>query len=346
MSDVDFSLLNRELLTELSHVVLDDYIIDLAWSPDTTRLAAITVEGEVFLIATPTTSAQSRLMGQHAGGGNSLSWRCDGAEFATAGHDGLVKIWDGNSGQELDSLEAGSSWVSKVSYNPNSNVLASAAGKHLKVWNEKREVFYESSRHSSTIADLAWNSEGSKLAAAAYHGVTLHEPGIKQYPRKYYWNGSSLALAWSPDSKFIATGEQDASVHFWYVESGDDSQMEGFPSKVQELSWDPSGQWLATSGGGTICLWDCSGDGPEGRQPKLYEAHPNKLTQIAFQSDGELLVSTDVDSLVFVWEPMQHNKVIGASVLTSAASCLRWCKGNRFAVGQEDGKVVIFEVRL
>ena len=345
MLDVDLSKLDKELLAESWYVALDDYIIDLTWSPDASKLAAVTVGGSVFLIDDHGDSAHFELIGQHAGGANSLSWRCDGAELATAGHDGLAKIWDGSSGQELSSLEVGDSWVAKAAYSPRSNVLATAAGRHLKLWNEQREAFYESSDHSSTIADLGWNPDGSGVAAAAYNGITLHVPGKQSRPRKYTWKGSSLVLAWSPDAKYIATGEQDSTVHFWHVKSGEDAQMWGFPTKVLELSWDSSGRWLATGGSASVCLWDCSGKGPAGRKPRQYEAHANKLTQIGFQPDGKLLASTDASAFLFLWDPIRHDKIIGGVSLSSSASCLRWCKGGKLAVGQQDGKVVIFEVQ-
>ena len=180
---------------------------------------------------------------------------------------------------------------------------------------------------------------------AAYYGITLHVPGKQNQPRKYTWKGSSLVLEWSPDSKYIATGEQDSTVHFWHVKSGEDAQMWGFPTKVLELSWDSSGRWLATGGGASVCLWDCSGKGPSGRKPRLYEAHLAKLTQLTFQPDGNLLASADAESFLFLWDPIKHNKIIGGVSLSSSTSCLQWCKGGKLAVGQQDGKVVIFEVR-
>ena len=346
MLDVDFSKLRKEQLTESWYVDLNDYIIDLAWSPNGSMLAAITVEGSVFLIDDHGDMAQFRLIGQHDGGANSLSWRHDGAEFATAGHDGLVKIWDGTSGEELSSLDAGDSWVAKAVYSPRHKTLATAAGKHLKLWNKQREVTYESSDHSSTIADVGWNPNGSAVAVAAYNGITLHVPGKQSRPRKYEWKGSSLVLAWSPDSKYMATGEQDSTVHFWNVKSGEDAQMWGFPTKVLELSWDPSGQWLATGGGASICLWDCSGKGPANRKPRQFEGHTNKLTQLAFQTEGNLLASADSDRFLCLWDPIKHSKVIGAVMLSSPSTCLRWRKEDRLAVGQKDGKVVIFDVPL
>ena len=345
MLEVDVSKLNKRLLAESWYVALGDYIVGLAWSPDASKLAAATVEGAVFLIDNHGDSAQFKLTGQHAGGANSLSWRCDGAEFATAGHDGLAKIWDGSSGQELGSLAAGDSWVSKTVYSPRRNVLATAAGRHLKLWNERREAFYESSDHSSTIADVGWNPKGFGIAAAANKGITLHLSDETPQPRKYSWQGSSLVLQWSPDAKHMVTGEQDATVHFWYVKSGKHAQIRGFPTKVLELSWDSSGRWLAIGGGALIVMWDCSGEGPMGRGPRQYEAHSNKLTQLVFQSDGELLASADADGFLFLWDPINHDKVIGGVLLSSSASCLRWCEGGKLAVGQQDGNVVVFEVQ-
>lgn len=121
--------------------------------------------------------------------------------------------------------------------------------------------------------------------------------------------------------------------------------MRGFPTKVLELSWESSGRWLATGGGACFLLWDCSGDGPTERQPRPYDARHSKLTQVVFQPDGELLASADADGFLLLWDPVNHDKIIGGVVLSSPASCLRWCQGDRFAVGQEDGKVVVFKIQ-
>lgn len=70
MLDIDLSMLNKGLLAESWYVALGDYIIDLGWSPDASKLAAVTVEGLVFLIDNHGESAYFKLLGQHAGGAN------------------------------------------------------------------------------------------------------------------------------------------------------------------------------------------------------------------------------------------------------------------------------------
>lgn len=338
-------MLEMKTINEISRINLQDFIIDLAWSPDYSKLAAATVEGEIFLIHLEDNNLKYLKVGKHSGGANSLSWRHDSQEFATGGHDGFIVIWDGKSGQEICRLEAGSSWVERVSYNPQNKNLASSAGRTLKIWAEDRKVSYESSDHCSTISDISWNPDGSGIAVAAYNGVTVHSPKNQKWPRKYKWKGSSLIIIWSPDSKYIVTGEQDSTVHFWNRQSGRDAQMHGFPTKVLELSWDSTGRWLATGGGSQINLWDCSGDGPAGRKPISYGEHTNKLTQLSFQPEGDFLVSTDEDSLFFLWAPNIQKQIITGTKLSSPATKLKWSKSSKIAVGQRDGSVVLFDIR-
>ncbi|MEM9826395.1 MAG: WD40 repeat domain-containing protein [Planctomycetota bacterium] len=331
-------------MSESWYVDLADYVIDLQWSPSAARLAAVSVEGAVFLIEDLGDSATFKMIGSHVGGANSVSWRRDGAKFATAGHDGLVKVWDGTSGTPIRSLEAGNAWVTKALYSPRCNVLATAAGRQLKLFSDDHKVIYDSPDHPSTIADIAWNPRGPGIAAAANRGVTLHLSAAGGEPRRFRWKGSSLVLKWSPDARHLATGRQDAALHYCSIATGKSAQISGYATKVQLLDWDAGGRYLATGGGSSIVLWDCGGDGPMGGQPTQLEARSGKLTQIAFQPDGPLLASTDADGFVFLWEPAKHDQAIGGVLLSSAASCLRWIHGKRLAIGQEDGTVVVFGV--
>jgi len=333
-------------LTELWQANVGDYVIDLGWSPDGRQLAAVTVGGQVLLLPAARPRSTPQPLGAHGFGATSLSWRHDGAELATAGQDGMVKRWDATAGVLRQDLAAGSAWVAKAVYRPGGEELAAAAGKLLRVWSAAGQVVYESADHASTIADIGWSPSGKELALAAYNGVTVHAPDAVTPPRKYPWKGSSLVLAWSPTAKFIATGEQDSTVHFWHVESGEDAQMWGFPTKVLELAWHHSGNCLATGGSDTVMLWDCSEPGPEGREPRALEGHATKLTQLAFQGDGDLLASADADGFVLLWCPPTSSAPLAQQMLRSAVSRLCWSPDDRLlAAGEEDGTITVWEVR-
>ena len=313
----------------------------MAWSPNAEHLAAITAEGRVFLINIQNSTTINSILGTMPTG-NSVSWNSDGTRLATSGQDSRVQIWDGLSGALLYTLETKDNWVGKVAYHPKQPVLAFSAGRTLKCWHESEGIVYESPDHASTIADIGWHPDGSVVAVAAYNGLTLHMPAKQSSPHKLHWKGSSLLLAWSPDARYIATGEQDSTVHFWYVDSGMDAQMWGFDTKILELSGihrTMAGHWW----GNFYQYLGLHRKRAAGRTPRTLNCHFNKITQIAYQPSGHYLVSTDVDGFLLLWEPEKHDKLVGASSLSAPASCVRWTPpGNSLVIGQYDGVITSF----
>jgi WD40 repeat protein len=323
-----------------------DYIQEVAWSPTGLTVAAITVEGAVWLWRLGDDSQRGIRAGEHAGGGSRLSWHVDGTVLATAGHDGHVRLWRETDGVALGAWPVGADWVERVRYSPKGVHLAAAAGRSLRIWSAAGELIYESAEHDSTIADIDWNPDGSGLAVAAYNGVTLHILSRNLPPRKLMWKGSSLAIAWSPNRRYIATGEQDCTVHFWEVRSGEDSRMSGYPTKVLQLSWHHSGRWLATGGSDSIVLWDCQGTGPQGRQPQIHSGHPGKLTQLRFEPAGNRLASADALGVVCLWELPRKSQPLAMGIVASEITSLCWSPDrSSLLVGDRRGQVTTFDLR-
>lgn len=118
--------------------------------------------------------------------------------------------------------------------------------------------------------------------------------------------------------------------------------MSGYESKVRELSFDAAGRWLATGGGRGCCVWDCSGAGPEGREPVIFP-HEAKICAVSFQTRQDLLASASADGVLKLWSP-GHEQPLGATVrLPSAATKLAWSPDDRqLAAGSEQGLVYVF----
>ena len=55
-------------------------------------------------------------------------------------------------------------------------------------------------------------------------------------PKPLAWRGSHVALKWSTDGKFIATGTQENDIHVWRIAQSTDMRMQGYPAKVKSLS--------------------------------------------------------------------------------------------------------------
>ena len=326
---------------------ISDHVIDLAWSPDGSYIAAASVLGPVTIFEGRRRSVIHDLEG-HEFGTMSIAWHPDSKVLASAGQDGKIRLWDMTSGEATHSLDGGAAWVEHLAWSSGKNpILASAAGRKLKLWNADGDIVREYPDHQSTISDIQWKPHKRQLASIAYGGVTLWDPQQSEAVRRLEWKGSSLVIEWSPDGKHIATGDQDSTVHFWIMSTGIDLQMSGYPTKVRELSWDAASQYLATGGGHEVTVWDCSGRGPEGSKPITLSGHRDFLSVVRFQHDGKLLASGGADGMVYVWQlrGSLRSRAVHEADLTAGVTKLAWSPNDQYiAVGDELGGVSVFSI--
>lgn len=336
----------RTKLTKLWQGAIDGHVVSLAWSHAHNVLAAASADGPIALFDSKTGQQKLNLPG-HGFGTACVSFSADGQQLASAGQDGKVRLWNPATGEQVRELAAGAAWVERVAWCETQNLLASAAGKKLKMWKPDGTLIREPPDHASTIADIQWKPKDTLLAAAAYGKLNLWDAPFSNLTRdrEFTWSGSMLALAWSPNGAYLAAGAQDSSVHFWVLATGEDLQMQGYPRKVRELSWDATSRYLATGGAPVCCVWDCSGAGPAGREPTQLEAHKDYITCLAYQHQGELLASGGEDGQVILWKPSTQRGAISIAKHDAPISQLVWSADDqRVAVATAGGGVLMYAI--
>ncbi len=332
----------RTKLTKLWEGAIDGHVVSLAWSAPLGLIAAASADGPIALIDAKTGQLRFNLLG-HGFGTSCVTWLADGQHLASAGQDGKVRLWNPTSGQQTKEMPAGAAWVERVAWSPAANLLASAAGKKLRLWNLQGEMIREYPDHPSTVTDIQWHPTKPILASAAYGKLFLWDPEKQEPMRDFAWQGSMLSLAWSPDAKYIAAGSQDCTVHFWVLATGEDLQMSGYPRKVRELAWDATSRYLATGGAPVSCVWDFAGEGPAGSEPIQLEAHKDFITCLAFQQQGALLASGGEDGQVCLWKPSTQRGAISIAKHPAAISQLVWSADDqRLVVGTAGGGVLLY----
>jgi WD40 repeat protein len=105
--------------------------------------------------------------------------------------------------------------------------------------------------------DRDWR--GKQYFQASDHGITLYAP-IKTEPLRHFegHTGPALALAFSPDGKWLVSGSQDQSIRLWDVATGQEKlKLAGHNGPVSAVKFSPNGKFLATgSWDTTTILWD------------------------------------------------------------------------------------------
>jgi WD40 repeat protein len=352
---------------------LDDYTIDLAWSPDGALLAAASAAGGITLYAAADGTVKHVLPG-HDNGTNCLAWMpgLSGQQSAvssqllsTGGQDGCVRFWDAGSGQQTAEVKLGNAWVEHLAWcpvgktpdaksqTPDSHLLFASAGKKLVALKPDGSIAHQFPDAPKTISALAVRpasslpspaSDGSAVVAAACFGqVVLWDATTFAAQKEFPYGNAIYALTWSPDSRWLIAGCHDNAVHLWVPAEDLELHMSGYETRLKELSFSPDSKWLATGGGRDACVWDCTGAGPEGREPLLLP-HNARVCALAFQHRSDLLAAGSTNGEFTLWSPSRKNPMVAEVRMPSAATRFDWRADDALlAVGTEKGQVFVFK---
>ncbi|MDB5441712.1 MAG: hypothetical protein JWP73_88 [Phenylobacterium sp.] len=189
-----------------------------------------------------------------------------GEGLLTGGDDGRL-VWSRPGGAaELAKVQG--RWIEAVAASPQSKLIAFAAARELHVRDAADPEFARVFAHEKSVADVAFDPKGRRIAAATYGGVALWYARIEtQKPLMLKWAGSHVAQAFSPDGRFLVSAMQDNQLHGWRVADEKNMRMGGYPAKVKSLVFLARGNMLATSGANGVVVWPFAGStGPMGKQ--------------------------------------------------------------------------------
>lgn len=108
------------------------------------------------------------------------------------------------------------------------------------------------------------------------------------------------ALAFSPDSKLLATAAQDNILRIWDVADAKElRRLEGHTRTPWRLAFSPDGKTLASSGEDQgVRLWDVA----SGKLLAELRGHQQTVWFVAFAPDGKTLVSCGDDGTIRLWD--------------------------------------------
>lgn len=330
-------------LTKHWAAVLEDYVIDLAWTSDGQSIVAASADGPVSVFNVADGAVAHVLPGDEDGT-NAIAVHPTQPLLASGGQDGAVKFWDLVAGQAIASISMEAGWVDHLAWSADGQTLAAAAGRTLALFNPDGSLRHTFDASPKTISAIAWQPAGGCLAAAYFGGVVLWDADDHIAQHEFAYANGIHALAWSADSRWLVSGNQDPSVHLWLPEKQDEFHMSGYESKVKHISFDRTGRWLATSGGREGCVWDCEGSGPEGREPAMLP-HDTPMCAVAYQNQHGMVATAAQDGTVRLWSPERQQPLRANVKLPHPATQFAWSPDDRYlAIGNEQGVVYVLKV--
>jgi WD40 repeat protein len=329
----------RQELPGTRRVPTDAPAAACAFSRDGKFLAFGLGDGRVRLMPSdPKQEAPSAKDPLHNGVVMSLIADPAGDGFISGGDDGrLLRIGTDGSATELTHQKG--KWIDKIAAHKATGAIAASAGKTAIV--VKDGEVREFGPHPSTVADIDFSKDGSRIAAAHYNGITIWSLSqqVTLPPRRFGWAGSHIALRWSPDGKFVATTTQENDIHVWRIAQASDMRMQGYPAKVKSLSWSADSRWLYTSAQPVFTAWSFAGKGPEGKPPMQFgDEGAGLMTVVAAHPNSDFIVGGYDSGEIQLGEAKSKRAAVIKMSDNSAITCLAWSPdGLLIAAGNANG---------
>jgi WD40 repeat protein/uncharacterized caspase-like protein len=113
-------------------------------------------------------------------------------------------------------------------------------------------------------------------------------------------SGQVLSIAFTSDSKLMASGSVDKTIVLWDPATGNQLRtLKGHTAAVGPVAFSPDDKQLASgSADNTIKIWDVAGGG----EKQTMAGHTLFVSSVAFSPDGKILASGSGDQTVKLWD--------------------------------------------
>jgi WD40 repeat protein len=333
---------------------LTDYVTAIAWSPTSPVLASSSAAGEVVLHFV-TLGARQDLQAATGASIDALAFSHDGQFLAAGGQNGQVTVWQlqGERAVRVAALDIAPAWVDQMAWSPTRCQLAFSLGKYVQVWDAAAVAIVATLNFdSSSVLDITWHPDGNRLTVSGYQGVKIwtaadwdDDPYLLTIP------SASVAIAWSSDGKYIASGNLDRTITVLEWDNPHPWVMRGFPGKIRQLTWSElprdrkssqKSPLLATASAESLVTWEKHPDEAIGWEGQVLGNHAAPVNALRFQPGSTLLASGSEDGWLMLWQNAKQlvQRLNGTS---NGFSSLAWHpQGRWLAAGGCAGEVLIW----
>jgi WD40 repeat protein len=295
-----------------------NWVQGLSFSPDGTRLVIISTNPDTNAnnakLRDIFTGKELLTFSTHQGNKffKAVAYSPDGKRIATAEigtNDGVVRVWDALTGQELLSLPVGTQ-ILKIAFSPDGTRIGTV--------------------NNAGVNDVqVWDSTTGTLLLTGNFGHT----------------GGPHDIAFSPDGTIVATGGEDQKVNIWNSTTGQVLyKLSGHSTVIEGVAFSPDGTRLVTAGQGdhTARVWDLTPPREALFIPFVNALTNNWSAKISYSPDGMRILSDYSDARI--WDAGTGKEVLHFSAPTTTAYSASYSSdGKLVATGNEDNTISVWD---
>ena len=287
---------------------------DLAFSPDGKSIL-VSDHTSLYLLDVATEEAKKDINTSNV---YRLAFSPDGNFYVTSSLDGLVSLWNSQTGDLIRTFRGLTKVVYSLAFSPDGKSLAAVSeDKHLKIWNvnsgiEINDIPFE----KQYVYSLSFSSDGKYIAAGASDGSTiliLSETGEIIQKLDIFLDTSSIVF--SPDGKYVAAADSNYTVRMWDPYSAEQIRsFAGHSDSITCFSFSPDGKFIATaSKDKSIIIFDTQSDEPI----LVINEQPEFIEDIAFSVDNSLIAIISSPYMIKILDTKTGNELSSFSIMNA-----------------------------
>ena len=348
-------ILKREALKKAYLPRHRDNVHSVIFSEDAKHLVSASKDGSLHIWdVEKDIYALSFSLGAYSDLIDTLAFSEDGKYLASNdGFEARIRVWDVENGTQHAILTPGQGdFLNRVREVTVSQGIKKIAGRDyegtIQIWDAET-----AEQLSTIVTDKMQNywplilSPNGKIIAGRERLDTNHielwqtDPGAHLFTLKDHTSTVS-EYTFSPDSKFLVSGDRDGTIILWDVETGNQLRSLTGPTKpIGALAFSTDGKRLVSGSGNEIRFWEVNGGKPISSLDTV-----RNVAALALSADGKTLASGTEDGQVQVWNlvptPQIHTTFTGhrGSVYVLMFSP----DGKTLASGSNDGTILLWNM--
>jgi len=251
-------------------------------------------------------TALIRTLDGHSKGVNGVAITPDDRRAVSASDDNTLKVWNLDTGLQLQTLLGHSNSVQSVAISLDGRRAVSASwDRTLKVWDLETGIeLFTLQGHSSYVSHVVITPESRRAVSGSGDGtikVWDLETGVLLITLIGHTQ-LVTTVAITPDGRGIVSGSLDRTIRIWDLETGQERrQLQISHSGLGPIAvaGEPGGTIRCLCGAGRMLkMWDLD----TARELLSLEGHEITIMSVAITPDGRTAVSSSMEGGVIAWD--------------------------------------------
>lgn len=258
----------------------------------------------------------------------------------SAGADGLVRLWDADTGKELRQFPGHRGEVTCLAVSRDGKVMLSAdAEGQIILFDVDTGQNLKSTSHGRRIDCLCLAPDASYAVLGFRDGMllvwNLRTGGFHSHGGS---GGAVNCVACSPDGKMFLYARTDGVVHLRNPEGGRELGKFGLRNvDVTCAAFSPDGLLVVTGGTDRLVrLWNLK----NGKEVRAFKGHTHRVTSVAYSADRRRILSGSEDRTVRLWDLASGKELQRFTLHSDKVTHVALSADGRRAASASDDKTV------